>query len=161
MLVSAIVAGLLAGFLAGGHIDNLGRVARLRWIGLLFTALVVRLGTEAALRWGVPEVSAYRLPLFALAFGLLAFVLWRNRDRPGMAIALGGTLANAAAILVNGGYMPGWEAAPPRPPPPPPPKGGRGGRPPFPPPRDPPSSSSPRSSPGPRTSSPRSRPNPK
>src|SRR3990172_4144066 len=111
MLVSAIVAGLLAGFLAGGHIDNLGRVARLRWIGLLFTALVVRLGTEAALRWGVPEVSAYRLPLFALAFGLLAFVLWRNRDRPGMAIALGGTLANAAAILVNGGYMPVWKPA--------------------------------------------------
>src|SRR3990170_3055415 len=111
MLVSAIVAGLLAGLLAGGHIDNLARVARLRWIGLLFTALVVRLGTEAALRWGVPEVSAYRLPLFALAFGLLAFVLWRNRARPGMAVALGGTLANATAILVNGGYMPVWKPA--------------------------------------------------
>src|SRR3990172_3978987 len=113
MLVRAILAGLLAGFLAGGHIDNLGRVARLRWIGLLFTALVVRLGTEAALRWGVPEVSAYRLPLFALAFGLLAFVLWRNPDRPGMAIALGGTLAHPAAVLVHRGPKPVLEAAPP------------------------------------------------
>jgi len=111
MLVSAIVAGLLAGLVAGGHIDNLARVARLRWIGLLFTALIVRLGTEAALRWGVPDVSAFRLPLFALAFGLLAFVLWHNRDRPGMAVALGGTLANASAILVNGGYMPVWKPA--------------------------------------------------
>ncbi len=111
MLASAIVAGLLAGLLAGGHIDNLARVARLRWIGLLFSALVVRLGTEAALRWGVPEVSAYRLPLFAIAFGLLAFVLWRNRDRPGMSVALGGTLANGTAILVNGGHMPVWKPA--------------------------------------------------
>src|SRR3989337_4317338 len=109
MLVSATVPGLLAGLLAGGHIDHLARGARLRWSGLLFTALVVRLGTEAALRWGVPEVSAFRLPLFALAFGLLAFVLWRNRDRPGMAVALGGALAHATAILVNGGYMPGWQ----------------------------------------------------
>jgi DHA3 family macrolide efflux protein-like MFS transporter len=111
MLPSAIVAGLLAGLLAGGHIDNLARVARLRWVGLLFTALLVRLGTEAALRRDLPLVSDLRLPLFALAFGLLAFVLWRNRDRPGMAVALGGTLANATAILINGGYMPVWKPA--------------------------------------------------
>src|SRR6266542_2707001 len=111
MLAAAIAVGLLAGLLAGGHIDNLARVARLRWVALLFTALVVRLGTEAALRRDVAIVSDLRVPLFALAFGLLAVVLWRNRDRPGMAVALGGTLANAAAILVNGGYMPVWRPA--------------------------------------------------
>jgi hypothetical protein len=56
-------------------------------------------------------VSDLRLPLFGLAFGLLAFVLWHNRDRPGMGVALGGTLANAAAILVIGGHMPVWQPA--------------------------------------------------
>ena len=53
MLAAAIATGLLAGLLAGGHLDNLARVTRLRWVGLLFSALIVRLGTEAALRWGV------------------------------------------------------------------------------------------------------------
>lgn len=111
MLPSAIIAGLLAGLLAGGRIGNLARVAALRWTGLLFTALLIRLGTEAALRWEVPGVSAFRLPLFALAFALLVFVVWQNRDRSGMTVALGGVLANAAAILANGGYMPVWRPA--------------------------------------------------
>jgi MFS family permease len=111
MLPTAIALGILAGLLAGGHFDNLARVARLRWVGVLFAAVVIRLGTEAALRYGVAAADTFRLPLFGLAFVLLAWVLWLNRDRPGMLVALGGTLANGAAILVNGGFMPVWQPA--------------------------------------------------
>ena len=51
------------------------------------------------------------MPLLALAYGLLLFVLWKNRWYPGLALAFVGIAANALVILVNGGRMPVWVPA--------------------------------------------------
>ena len=108
MLLSGIALGLVAGLLAGGSISNVVEV-RLRWMGALFFAVVVRFGTEAALTREIPIAESLRLPLLVAAYLILLTGLWANRRQPGMAIALIGILSNAAVIAVNGGRMPIWE----------------------------------------------------
>ncbi len=108
MLVGGIALGLVAGLLAGGRLDNLVRV-RLRWVGLLFLAVIVRFGTELLLVQGVGPVERARLPLFAAAYALLLTGLWANRRHPGFALAFVGSLANTTAIVLNGGSMPIFE----------------------------------------------------
>jgi len=107
MLIGGIVAGLVTGLLAGGHLANLAAV-RLRWIGVLFLAVVIRFATEWALNAGIPFAETYRLPLFAASFGLLLGGLWVNRHQPGLSLAFIGILLNAIAVVVNGGHMPIW-----------------------------------------------------
>jgi DHA3 family macrolide efflux protein-like MFS transporter len=108
MLIGAIVLGLVLGLLAGGNIWNLAAV-RLRWIGVLLLAVVVRFGTEAAIANGVALAEQLRLPLFGGAYALLLAGLWANRTHPGMSLAFVGILANLVAITLNGGRMPIWE----------------------------------------------------
>ena len=108
MLLIGLLIGLIAGFAAGGRLDNLIAI-RLRWPLLIFGALALRLGTEAALTRDVGIVDSLRVPLLAAAYGILGVGLWANRARPGMSLALVGIGLNAAAILVNGGFMPVWE----------------------------------------------------
>ena len=48
MLMGGIVLGLVLGLLAGGSIGNLASV-RLRWVGLLMFAVILRFGTEFGL----------------------------------------------------------------------------------------------------------------
>ena len=107
MLIGGIVAGLVTGLLAGGHLANLAAV-RLRWIGVLFLAVVIRFATEWALNAGIPFAETLRLPLFASSFGLLLGGLWVNRHQPGLSLAFVGILLNAIAVVVNGGHMPIW-----------------------------------------------------
>ncbi len=107
MLLAGIVVGIILGLLLGGRLDNLLQV-RLRWAGAIFLAVLVRFGTEAAVRSGFPAAEALRLPLFALGFGLLALTLWANRDQPGLLVAAAGVLSNGLAITANGGWMPVW-----------------------------------------------------
>ena len=108
MLIAGLVVGLIGGFAAGGRIDNLIAI-RLRWPLLIFAALALRLGTEAALGRNIEIAETLRVPLFVAAYGALAIGLWVNRTRPGMSLALVGIGLNATAILVNGGFMPVWE----------------------------------------------------
>ncbi|HSW41919.1 MAG TPA: MFS transporter [Patescibacteria group bacterium] len=110
MLLAGILLGLIAGLAAGGRLDNLLAV-RLRWTLLIFVALAVRLGTEAALLREVALADQLRLPLLAAGFGVLVVALWVNRRLPGIGLALVGTALNATAILVNGGFMPVWDQA--------------------------------------------------
>jgi MFS family permease len=108
MLLGGILLGLVTGLLAGGRITNLAAV-RLRWIGLIFLAVIVRFATEAALGAHLPVAELFRLPLFAASFGMLLVGLWQNRSHPGLTLAFVGILSNATAVVVNGGYMPIWE----------------------------------------------------
>jgi DHA3 family macrolide efflux protein-like MFS transporter len=108
VLLGGIAVGLVAGLLAGGSISNVAEV-RLRWMGALFLAVVVRFGTEAALTREIPVAETLRLPLLVTAYLILLTGLWANRRQPGMAIALIGILSNAVVIGVNGGRMPIWE----------------------------------------------------
>ncbi|HEY7591456.1 MAG TPA: MFS transporter [Candidatus Limnocylindrales bacterium] len=108
MLIGAIALGLALGLFAGGNIWNLA-VVRLRWIGVLLVAVVVRFVTEAAIAGGVGVAEQLRLPLFAGAYALLLAGLWANRSQPGMSLAFVGILFNVTAIVLNGGRMPIWE----------------------------------------------------
>ncbi len=110
MLFAALIVGFLAGIAAGGKVDNLLAV-RLRWALVIFGAVALRLGTEAALSRGIAVADQLRVPLLGAAYLVLAVGLWVNRSRPGMTLALVGIGANAFAILVNGGYMPVWSAS--------------------------------------------------
>ncbi len=110
MLLAGIILGLVAGLVAGGRLENLLAV-RLRWTLLIFAALALRLGVEAALLRDVALADQFRVPLLAGAYGLLVVALWANRARPGIGLALVGTVLNATAILVNGGRMPVWDLA--------------------------------------------------
>jgi DHA3 family macrolide efflux protein-like MFS transporter len=108
VLIAGLLVGLIAGFAAGGRLDHLIAI-RLRWPLLIFGALALRLGTEAALTRDIGVAESLRVPLLAAAYGFLALGLWANRRRSGMSLALVGILLNATAILVNGGFMPVWE----------------------------------------------------
>ena len=108
MLIGGIALGLVLGLLAGGKLGNLALI-RLRRSGLLFTAVIVRFGTESLLAADVAPVDALRVPLLGGAFALLLVALWANRGYPGISLAFVGTLANATVIMANGGYMPIWE----------------------------------------------------
>ena len=107
MLILGIVVGLVTGLLAGGRLDNLAAV-RLRWISILFFAVLLRFATEAGISVGIAVFQELRLPLFALSFGLLLAGLWANRYQPGLSIAFMGILLNTVAIVANEGYMPIW-----------------------------------------------------
>jgi MFS family permease len=108
VLIGGILLGLVAGLLLGGHLGNLADV-RLRFLPLLFLAVIVRFGTETALAAGLDIAEILRVPLFVAAYGLLLVGLWANRSLPGLSLAFVGILSNAVAIVANGGYMPIWE----------------------------------------------------
>jgi MFS transporter, DHA3 family, macrolide efflux protein len=107
VLIVGIVLGLVLGLVAGGSIGNLSTV-RLRWVGVLMFAVILRFGVEWLLIHGNTLVEALRLPLFLFAFALLLAALWVNRTQPGMRLVFVGILSNAIAVAANAGHMPIW-----------------------------------------------------
>jgi DHA3 family macrolide efflux protein-like MFS transporter len=110
VLIGGILLGLILGLRSGGRLSNLASI-QLRWVGLLFAAVLVRFGTETLLGYDIELIEALRLPLFAAGFGMLLVGLWVNRGYPGLALAFVGILLNAVVVVRNGGYMPIWEAS--------------------------------------------------
>jgi DHA3 family macrolide efflux protein-like MFS transporter len=106
----AVVLAVVLGLLVGGRLENLSRI-RFQWGVLLFLAVVLRYGTETAIRNGFAPVEELRLPLYALAFAMVAAILWANRGQPGLLVAAAGVTANGVAIVLNGGWMPVWRPA--------------------------------------------------
>jgi MFS family permease len=84
---------------------------RLRWVGLIFAAVLLRYGTQVAIAQGIEIADTLRLPLYGTAFVLLLAGLWANRTHPGILAAFVGVAANGLAIVVNGGWMPVWPPA--------------------------------------------------
>jgi MFS family permease len=105
VLLIAATLGIVAGLLAGGRLTNFLSV-RLRYGALILLALLLRIATQALIEHGVDVVDQLRVPLFAVAFGLLVVALWLNRSQPGLLLAMVGVGANGLAILLNSGYMP-------------------------------------------------------
>ena len=79
MLIAGILLGLVLGLWSGGKLSNLATI-QLRWVGLLFAAVIVRFGTEILLNADVAIVDTLRVPLLATGFGLLLAVLLFNRS---------------------------------------------------------------------------------
>ncbi len=107
MLTGGIALGLILGLVLGGRIERVAEI-RLRFLPLLFIAVVLRFGTEILLNAGVAVGDTLRLPLFAIAYGLLAVTLWHNRGYPGLALAFVGVASNGIVIVWNQGFMPVW-----------------------------------------------------
>ena len=107
MIVLGILTGVVLGLLAGGKISRLIDV-HLRWVALIFLALIYRFGTQLLIANGNELADALRLPLYATAFLLLLAGLWPNRNHPGITAVMVGVAANGLALVVNGGYMPVW-----------------------------------------------------
>jgi MFS family permease len=110
MLIGGIALGLVLGLLLGGRLENLADT-RLRFLPLLFVAVIIRFATELSLVAGIGIVDTLRVPLLGAAYGLLLFTLWHNRGYPGLALAFIGIASNAIAIIGNGGHMPVWRPA--------------------------------------------------
>jgi DHA3 family macrolide efflux protein-like MFS transporter len=110
VIVIGLTIGLVAGLVAKGKIGRLIDV-HLRWVGLIFLALALRIGTQVAVGNQIEIADTLRLPLYAAAFGLLVAGLWPNRNHPGLLAVAVGAAANGLAIVVNGGWMPVWGPA--------------------------------------------------
>ena len=93
--------------LAGGSLAALADV-RLRGTAVVALALAVQILITTVLP-GLAD-DAFRA-VHAATYGLLAWFLWLNRRLPGVWIIGLGGLANAVAIVANGGVMPASEAA--------------------------------------------------
>lgn len=110
VLVLAVVASVVAGFLSGGSLAHV-RGVRINWWPLLFAALLVQilifsqlLGTRAIIH----DIGPY---LYIGTLAMTLAVMLRNLHIPGMwVIALGAAL-NALVITANGGFMPSPESA--------------------------------------------------
>ena len=110
MMLVAVAIALVLGLLIGGRPENLSQI-RFRWGTLLFVAVVLRYGTEAAIRYGIQPVETFRFPLYVLAFASIAAILWTNRAQPGLLLAAAGVTSNGLAVVLNGGWMPVWRPA--------------------------------------------------
>jgi hypothetical protein len=102
-MLYGLLAGLAAGWLAGGSLGRLERVS-IRWapvamIGLL-AQLVLFLGPVAG------RVGELGMPVYVISTAAVLVVVIRNARLPGLALVAAGAASNLAAIVANGGYMP-------------------------------------------------------
>jgi len=104
MFFFIIPIGLLIGFLSGGRLSGLGKL-RLRWLPLVFIALVIQLlifplfTSTAVLTFG-------EAPLHILSYVLLAVWIAVNiRVTPIVLLSIG-AICNFSALIANGGFMP-------------------------------------------------------
>jgi hypothetical protein len=107
--ILAIAAAILAGYLAGGSLKNLGR-APIRGA----SAVLVLFAVQAALRGRLlftDEVAAWSLVGWFLAtLALIGLILW-NAGLPGVTLIASGLLLNVLAVAFNGGMPVDYMAA--------------------------------------------------
>ena len=95
----AVVAGAVAGLLAGGSLDSLAGT-KFRWTPLLFGSLAGQILFQV---WSPPWLTAGRSLTILLALnGLVAVFLVVNRKLPGTLLAAVGLVLNVAVIGANG-----------------------------------------------------------
>ena len=106
-ILYAIVAGIAAGYLLGGRFERLGSMP-FRFGPIVLLALAVQ-----ALIFGPVDtvVGAAGPPLYLGSTLAALVVVTLNARIPGLALVVGGTASNLAAILANGGVMPADPAA--------------------------------------------------
>ncbi|MGC9529851.1 MAG: DUF5317 domain-containing protein [Candidatus Bipolaricaulaceae bacterium] len=109
ILLWGAVIGVVAGWLAGGRLRNLGGL-RLRGGWLVGLALLIQLLIFPLGDLG-PLVVHGTVPLHLASYGVLAaFLVWNVAHWPIAVMGLG-LIANLVVIAANGGYMPADPAA--------------------------------------------------
>jgi hypothetical protein len=107
-IVYAVPLGVLAGFLLGGRLEGLATI-RFRWAWLAIGGLIAQVILFSGLVDGAVGSTGPALYVASTAAVLLAVVA--NLAVPGIALVALGAVANLAAIVANGGYMPADPAA--------------------------------------------------
>ena len=105
LLLGALGLSLVVGVLRGGRIAPL---AAQRWRGGLLPFLAV--GVQVAAFWVDESATmgsrAFAAMMHADSYLLLLAFIWLNRQTPWAWLVGLGLVANAAVILLNGGFMP-------------------------------------------------------
>ena len=104
VVLTVAVAGLLAGYLAGGSVRNFDRV-HVHWWGAAIGGLALQVAPLR--RWVDDDVAVAAL---VGSYALLIAFVWVNRRLPGAPLLLIGLALNMAVITLNGG-MPVSESA--------------------------------------------------
>jgi Family of unknown function (DUF5317) len=107
LLVVAALLILATVLACGGDLVALADV-RLRSAWLVGAALAAQVFVVSLFPG---SLDALHRPLHLASYGMLGAFLWRNRRLPGMVVVAAGGVANAAAIVANGGVMPATSSA--------------------------------------------------
>lgn len=108
VVLTALVVGVAIGYLSGGRLRNLERIALTRpW--LVLVALGMQVAAFSPLGAALPPTSS--VVLHFASYALLVWFVVLNRRRLGVLIAGLGMGLNLVAISANGGYMPASRAA--------------------------------------------------
>ncbi len=102
-ILYAVVAGLVLGTLSGGRLLALGSVT-IRWAPLILAGFLIQvvLFTDAV----AERVGSAGPPIYVVSTLMVGAAVLRNLSLPGMPLIVAGAVANMAAILANGGFMP-------------------------------------------------------
>lgn len=106
VLLVAVVAGLLAGWLRSRLRHSTYQVVDLRSVWIVFLAFIPQLLAFSipATRENIPDS---RIPFILLGSQALLFIfVWVNREKPGLWLLGIGLLLNFLVIALNGGFMP-------------------------------------------------------
>jgi hypothetical protein len=108
VVLTALLAGVTTGYLAGGRLRNLERI-KLRMAWLVLAALGMQVVAFSPIGAALPEPAA--VILHFASYGLLVWFVVLNRHHFGVLIAGVGMGLNLVAITANHGYMPASRAA--------------------------------------------------
>jgi hypothetical protein len=107
-ILYAILVGLVIGVLAGGRPGRIGSLS-IRWPWAIAGGLAAQVVLFSD---PVTRVIGDLGPLVYVATtGCVLMAVWFNRTIVGIPLVVAGAIANVAAILANGGYMPASQAA--------------------------------------------------
>ena len=102
-ILYAIPVGIVAGYLVGGRLENLGTV-RFRLAPLAALALAIQLVLFSPLADGLSQ-DVVR-PVYLVTTALVVLVVLANARLTGVPLIVLGAALNLAAVLANGGAMP-------------------------------------------------------
>lgn len=105
MIFEGLILGIIIGKIRGGKIGNIGRfVFNLSF--LLVFSLILQLVTSILISIGYEKAINHRMTIYIVAYVMLFIVLFSNLGRSSVWLILIGSIANFAAIVLNGGSMP-------------------------------------------------------
>lgn len=105
MIFEGLVLGIIIGKLRGGKVRNLGKFM-FKSSFLLVFSLILQLGTSILISMGYEKAIDNRMMLYIISYIMLFIVLFLNLGRSSVWLILIGSIANFAAIVLNGGSMP-------------------------------------------------------
>ena len=102
MMLSAVAIAVLLGWILGGSINDLVELPFAR-VEVLTAAFGIQLFMHFAAGQVPSGITVWAFGLHLLSYGLIFYVMWHNRNLPGMPLIAAGVLLNLLVIIANGG----------------------------------------------------------